>query len=436
MDIVKIAENTIKNHRMLKKGDRVLVGLSGGADSAALLHILLRLAPVYELKIACAHINHSLRETADRDMLFCEQLCKELGVEFFSITEDIKSGAANAGMSEELYARKVRYEYFESLGFDKIATAHNKNDAAETILFNFMRGASAKGLSGIPYVRGNIIRPILDIKKKDITRFCEENGYRFVTDETNFEEIYTRNKIRLGMIPKIEEEFNPAFVDVVTQNAQLFKEDSQFLEDLAQKSYTGEIMIDEFEKEAISIKRRILQLHWKRCAQTEKNLAFSYINDLLTLIQKNKTGKKVDLPCGFEARCEYGKMLIQKRCQKSDYEYKIYPEKVLNIPETGKNILIRKVNVGGSFYLDEAEELVVRNRHCGDIFYPVGMCGKKKLSDFFTDKKIPAKQRDEIPILVSGGKIVSVGDIRCDRRFYDKEKNMYKIEIKEAHDAE
>ena len=436
MDILKIVINTIKTHNLLKQNDRILVGLSGGADSTALLHILSSLKDEYKLDIAAAHINHKLRKTADRDMNFCKDLCKKLGIKFYCLTSDIKGGAENEHMSCELYARKVRYEYFESLGYDKIATAHNKNDVAETLLFNFMRGASIKGLSGIPYKRGNIVRPLLDIKKEEIISFCGENGYEFVTDETNFEAIYSRNKIRLNLIPEIEREFNEGFVDVVTKNARLLREDSDFLDSLAEKAYDGTITKEKLENYEMPIKRRLLQNYWQDAAGDVQNLPISYIDDILKLLEKNKTGSKIDLPHGFEAVVEYGKLLMQKKREKKDFEYNIYTDSILNVPEIGKTVLIRATSGTGDIYLDSEEGLTIRNRRRGDIFYPLGMNGKKKLSDFFTDNKIPLHLRDEVPIILKDGEIVSVGTMRADRRFCDKTKNAYKIEIKEADRAE
>lgn len=436
MDIVKIAAATIKEYALIEKGDRVLVGLSGGADSVALLHILLKLKNEYGITVACAHVNHNLRNTAERDMNFCKALCEKLDVPFFSITVDIRKGAKSEGMSEELFSRGVRYDYFGSLGFDKIATAHNKNDAAETLLFNFMRGSTVKGLSGIPYRRGNVIRPLLDIKKSEIFEFCTENGYDFVTDETNLEAIYTRNKIRLNLIPEIEREFNSNFIDVITKNAKLFKEDSDFLDTLAEKAYSGEVKTEEICLQPASIKRRILQLHWKKSAEKDENLSSVYIDGLLELVEKNHTGKEISLPMSFSAKIVYGKLIIEKKQKKVNYEYKIYPEKILNIPEIGKNILITETGGKPDFYLSDAEGLTVRNRRIGDIFYPVGMTGRKKLSDYFTDKKIPSNNRDSIPILLKNERIVSVGGMRTDRHFLDTSKKAYKIEIKEADHAE
>lgn len=434
MDVLKIAEKTVSAHNMLSKNDRVLVGLSGGADSTALLYVMLSLKEKYNLEIACAHINHSLRDTADRDMLFAEGLCEKLGVRFFSLKKDIRAEAKVCGKSEELYAREVRYEFFESLGYDKIATAHNKNDVAETLLFNFMRGAQIGGLSGIPYVRGNIIRPLLDVKKADIESFLKENGYDFVTDETNLEAIYSRNKIRLEIIPKIEKDFNPSFVDVATKNASYIREDAEFLDRLAEELFSGEVLTEELCKMEKPIRRRLLELFWKESTKSNQNLSADYIEDILSLCEKNHTGKVIHLPCGFVAKIQYGKLIIAKKQDKIEYSYNFLPEEVLKIPETGKTVLIKKESKKPDFYLDEGVELVARNRITGDVFCPEKMNGTKKLSDFFTDRKMTEDEREKTPIITCGGKIVAVGNFRFSREFQDKEKVGYKIEIKEKQD--
>ena len=435
MNIIKTAEKTISEHNMLSPGDRVLIGLSGGADSVALLHILYSLSGKYNIKPEAAHINHGLRPTADRDMLFCKKLCNELGIKFHCVKTDIRSGAKKNGMSEELYARKFRYDFFSSIPCDKIATAHNKNDAAETILFRFMRGASVRGLSGIPYCRGKIIRPLLDIRKTDITSFCSENTYEYVTDETNFEEIYTRNKIRLRLIPEIEKDYNPRFVDVVTQNAAIISEDSDYLDAQAKKAYTGKIVSDNLAAYDNAIKRRLLQLHFKKAANSEKNLPLQYINDIIKLAESGCTGKKIDLPGEFVALMQYGELIIEKKRKPNEFEYAIRPGTVLKIPEIGKTVCITEF-IGGGIFLQTTENLKIRNRRSGDFFYPTGMTGRKKLSDFFTDKKIPVNERNNIPILLQNENIVSIIGIRNDRRYTDINFKEYKIELKELGNAD
>lgn len=431
MDILRIVENTINSHSLIADGDRVLVALSGGADSALLLRVLCALGSRYNFTVAAAHINHQLRDTADRDEEFSKKLAKELGAEFYSKKIDVKALSKECGMGEEQYAREARYEFFASLGYDKIATAHNKNDVAETLLFNFMRGATTKGLSGIPYKRGNIIRPLLDLKKSEILEYSEKMGYSYVTDETNLEPVYSRNKIRLNLIPLIEREFNKSFVDVVTQNAKVMKEDSDYLDGVAFEIYKkGDLSYATLSHLEKPILGRICQLCYKEASQTGDNLSSVYIDKLITLINNNKTGSRISLPNKMIAQMEYGQLKIRKNTKKTSFKYDILPDVVLNIPEIGKNILIKETKGKGDFYLTDTDNLCIRSRETGDIFFPSGMTGRKKLSDFYTDKKIPATWRDKIPLLEKDGDIISVIGYRNDRRFQKGEK-AYKIEITE-----
>ena len=432
MNIVKTVQNTIQEHMLISSGDRVLVALSGGSDSTALLHILKILSETLDFSIAAAHINHCLRTTADRDMEFSENLCKQLGVPFYSKTCDIKTEAQNAKMSEELYARKVRYDFFDSLGYDKIATAHNKNDSAETILFHFIRGSSISGLSGIPYRRENIIRPLLDVKKSEIEDFCKKNGYEFVTDETNFMPIYSRNILRLNTIPQIEKNLNSGFCDVITENAKYYKEDSDFLDSVAEEKYISPLYTEYLNTLPEPIKRRVIQLHFKKAANCTENLSSIYINDIIKLCKKNRSSGRISILANFEARIEYGILKIEKKQNVTDFKYRIYPNVPLNIPEIGKTITLLP-HPNGEIHLDNSAVLTVRNRRTGDIFFPTKMTGRKKLSDFFTDKKIPVSKRDKIPLLLSDDEIVSIIGMRCDRRFFDASKPSYKIEINETN---
>jgi len=434
MDILQIIENTIKTHSLICEGDKVLVALSGGSDSVLLLRILCSLSEKHNFTVAAAHINHMLRDTADRDEEFSKKLCGELGVKFYVRKADIKSLSKSAKMGEEQFARNFRYEFFESLGYDKIATAHNKNDVAETLLFNFMRGAGIKGLSGIPYKRGNIIRPLLDVKKMDVTAYCNENGFAYVTDETNLTPVYSRNKIRLNLIPEIEKEFNSAFVDVVTANARHINEDSDFLESLARQSYHGEVTCEMQQALAKPIFTRVLLLYYKDVSGKESNLPLVYLDKIAELVRNNKTGHKIHLPFNMEAEMEYGRLIIRKKSEKISFEYSITPGEVLNIPEIGKNILITETDGKWDFRIEDTAGLKIRSRQKGDVFFPSGMQGRKKLSDYFTDKKIPAGERDRIPLLVKENDLVLVVGYRQDRRFQKNGKG-YKIEIMEENDA-
>lgn len=434
MKLLNTLLDTVKEHNLISKGDRILIALSGGADSVALLHMLYEISETYGFSVAAAHVNHKLRDTADRDMNFCKDLCESLGIPLKILTVDIKKEAKQHGMSEELYARDIRYSFFESLGYDKIATAHNKNDNAETLIFNFMRGASLSGLCGIPYMRRNIIRPLLDIKKSELADFCSRNGFNFVTDETNFSEIYTRNKIRLSLIPQIEQNFNENFVNTVTANSEIFSYDEDFLDNEAKKLYNGEILTEFAQTMHPAMLFRLIQLYFKKKTGTFKNLPLSFIKDIIYLLEKNLTGSKIDLPNGFEAYISYGRLIIEKKSDPVYFEYKIIPDSPLFIPEIEKTITLTK-DKGGNIYLPDTDGLCVRNKRDGDIFYPAGMSGKKRLSDYFTDKKIPKKLRFKIPILTKNNDIVSIIGYRNDRRFADAKYLSYSILIKEADNA-
>lgn len=192
-------------------GRTVAVGVSGGADSMALLHVLLELKDEFAMNIIACHVNHGIRgETADRDEKFVVEACKRLGVDVRILRADVPGTAKKMHLGVEECGRRTRYDFFNSVADDVIiATAHTLSDRSETLLLNIARGASVKGLCSIPAVRGNIVRPLIDCTRADIEKYCSDNSIEFVTDETNFEDIYSRNRIRLNVIPELKK-LNPS----------------------------------------------------------------------------------------------------------------------------------------------------------------------------------------------------------------------------------
>ena len=187
-------------------GRTIAVGVSGGADSMALLHVLLELKDEFAMNIIACHVNHGIRgETADRDEKFVVEACKRLGVDVRILRADVPGTAKKMHLGVEECGRRIRYDFFNSVAGDVIiATAHTLSDRSETLLLNIARGASVKGLCSIPAVRGNIVRPLIDCTRADIEKYCSDNSIEFVTDETNFEDIYSRNRIRLNVIPELK----------------------------------------------------------------------------------------------------------------------------------------------------------------------------------------------------------------------------------------
>lgn len=422
-----IIDGAVETYGLIDKGDKILVGFSGGADSVCLLHSLWTACARYGAHIFAAHINHGLRgESAERDERFCRDMCERLGVPFFVKHADVRGYARERGISEETAGREVRYAFFDELcrkyEFDKIATAHHKNDLAETVVMNFIRGAGINGLSGIPPVRGNIIRPLIDTPRSEIEQYCREHGLEFVTDETNLESVYRRNKIRLELIPYIQKEFNSGFINSVAQNAKSIAADCEFLENVADEEYKKRVTKTKngfcirIEPLAEAVRSRIFMRMAAECGASD--IAGVHIRAVDMLWQRGETGKSVNLPDGVCARTAYGVMYIEKAYSEADgFEYYIKVGQRTPIPEAGIAVTVVP-DENGSFRLDG--ELCVRSRRSGDIFYPAGMKGRKKVKDYYVNEKIPSGERMTIPLLTCGGEIAWIIGRRRDRRFFGK----------------
>ncbi len=422
-DIIKKVQNTINEHSLIDKDEAVLVALSGGADSVCLLHILCRLG----FKVTAAHLNHGLRgEDADRDEDFSRKLSKELGCSFFSKRVEVRNYAMEHKLSEETAGRDLRYDFFreimESENISKTATAHHKNDNAETITKNFIHGGAASGLSGIPYIRSDgIIRPLLDCTRAEIEEYCRNNGLGYVTDKTNFSACYTRNRIRLKLIPEFEE-YNPSFVETVTKNARILADENDFLEEIAAKarcnmSSDGGLDTEAFNKEHIAVKRRIVRQELARTGLD--GIGSEHIESVISLAQSQKSGSRADLPGNLQARISFGRLYIDKKNDEIQDIYRIISldEPEIDIPELGIRLIVGE---GEDFCFPPGASIAIRNRRAGDIFYPVGMNGRKKVKDLLIEKKIPTDKRSSVPILECNGEIAWIMGLRRDRRFVGK----------------
>ena len=216
------------------KGKTVVVGVSGGADSMSLLNVLLELKDEYMLKVIACHVNHGIRgETADRDEKFVVEACKKLGVDVRVLKTDVPKLAKEEHLGIEECGRKVRYDFFNSVAEDVIiATAHTLSDRCETLLLNITRGSSVKGLCSIPAVRNNIVRPLIDCTRNDIENYCKEKNISFVSDETNFDDTYSRNRIRLNIIPELKK-INPSVEKSILRLIKNSEEENDFLSDFS-----------------------------------------------------------------------------------------------------------------------------------------------------------------------------------------------------------
>ncbi len=245
-----------EKHRMISVGDTVVVGVSGGADSMCLLSFFNTISSDYGLNIICAHVNHGIRgKEADRDEEFVRSFCLEKNIRFECARYDVPAVSKETGESEEQCGRRLRYEFFSSFGDNvKIATAHNLNDCEETFLFNLARGTGLRGLTGIPPVRDNIIRPLIECTRDEIEAYLHENDIDFVTDSTNLSDDYTRNRIRHNVLPVLSE-INGSFHGVFMNCISALSETDSFVSDEVKKAFV------ESEKDGKFLISHILTLH-------------------------------------------------------------------------------------------------------------------------------------------------------------------------------
>jgi len=425
---------TIKNHNMLSCNDSILIALSGGADSVALLHALISLKETLGISnIYAAHINHGLRgETAARDERFVQSLCTSLGIPLKIYHADIKNLAAAQSISIEEAGRKARYQHLAEaathFGANKIATGHHQNDNAETIIMNLSRGAGLKGLCGIPYTNGNIIRPLLDISRAEIETYLTENSLTYITDETNTSNEYTRNRTRHTVLPTIETALNPNAAQTIAQNAALFRAEEEYLNEIAYQKYNecrvsaNTLNIQKLSALHVAIARRVIR-HAIAEISTLQNITANHIGQILELTQK-KSGKEIHLPgLGLVVCKEYSNISIFASEEVQGFgTYPLRLDTPTFIPELNQTIIFsktapditknHKLLCTKSFDYDTiTETLFLRTRRPGDKL----KLGKeklftKKLQDYFTDKKIPKHKRDSIPIIASGNSVLWVLD--------------------------
>jgi len=436
---------TIARWRMFEGGGSVIVALSGGADSCALLHCLHANAERLGIGLHAVHVNHSLRGAdADGDEIFCGQLCAAYGVPFKAYRADVRSEAKLAKKSVEEAGRDARYACFEAearrVNAKWVAVAHNKDDNAETILYNLLRGAGPKGLSGIPPVRnffmnqlidcpnagtdvhnpayGSIVRPLIDCPRSDIEVYCAAHGLAYRTDNTNSSTEYTRNKIRLELLPWIRRELNPAAADAVINCTALVAEDGRCLDDMAGAVYAdclaadGSLDAEQLAAYPDAIARRMLRNRYRDVSGSLKDLARGHAEAMLGLLGK-QSGASLDLPGGVTMQKCYNKIFINKK----KYDDKthafcynlMYNEEVF-VGELGITVFVTDSEPDGAhekFYINNSTGPVCfRSRQLGDRIYFSSIGGHKRIKNLFNEKKITACERDRVGMFAQDDDII------------------------------
>lgn len=474
LNIKKKIKSCIIDNKMILQGDTVIAGVSGGADSVCMLLFLTEYCSIAGAELVVAHFNHMIRGIeADEDQLYVEGLAKKYGLKFECEKADVIEYSKNMSLGLEEAARKLRYSFFNKLAKrynnTKIAVAHNKNDRAETVLFNILRGTGLEGLKGISYVNKNIIRPILNVSRSETEQFCSGYGIKYRIDNTNYENDYSRNKIRNELIPYLDNNFGIGVSDRLIRLSNLTKIDNEYIKSEVDKYFTTvskinsnsiKLNINQMNSLPRAISLRII----RRAISLLKDINGDYIfpdetgfnnfhtEAIFDLLVNGTTGNTVQLPKGFYCKMDYNFLIIERNINKRIIEhneilnFNIFSkvligecekiEKDINLCNVKFSIEISNINM---YYFDiysnkkldakkdeyieifdarvlaqcmQDSVLCIRFRKAGDVIQPFGAPGRKKLKDFFIDSKIPSSERNNILLFAINSEIIWIPGIR------------------------
>lgn len=415
--LVKKVKETRKRYSMLPEDSAVLVGFSGGADSMALLSVLDELSEEFHWKLTALHVNHGLRgEDADHDEQVCKEFCQMRQIPIQVLHVNVARIAGETGEGIEECGRRIRYAWFRKKGEElfpdsdwEIATAHNANDSVETLLFHLARGTSLKGMSGIPPVRDNIVRPLIECTRAEIETYCTERELPFCTDKTNFDPHFARNRIRNRVLPELEK-INPGALECMSRSMRSFAMDEAFLEERTR------VVLEEAEDKDGSYRTHpILQapraISYRALAEILKRYSGSppETRHIETLYGFLSSGGKLQIPTGIYVCVRHGKLFsLPKEPEKAE-PFAFPGASRVKLPYGTLQISVEKIQGPLLEKLLDYDKItgdfIVRNRRPGDRFRPCGRNLSKPLKALFEEKDIPAFRRDSITILEKDGEI-------------------------------
>lgn len=435
-----------RRHRCLSPGERIVVAVSGGPDSTALLHVLRRLSPARNLALHVAHVHHGLRgKEADEDAAFVEKTASDLGLPHETICVDVRTRAQQDRSSLAVAARAARYEALEAVrakcGASCVATAHTMDDQAETVLMRLIRGTGPAGLAGIPPLRGTIIRPLLAVRRASLAEYLDARGISFRIDSSNADLRQARNRIRGELLPLLCS-YNPRIVPALARLANMAREEETAFDEVLSLfdpagAETAVRLLRERPPEAVL--RRLVSQQVARETRRFVSPGAGEVGRLTSLLVRGKPGDRTPLAAGDWGVRGYDGLLIRSA---RGGPVRPLPETPLTVPgetavpalgigikaETERRETERGEGGKGEtergarthFAVLDADRiegpLVVRTRRPGDRISPLGMKGTKKLQDILVDAKVPRDERDRVPIVADGRGIVWVVGLRLDRR--------------------
>jgi len=466
-------KKTIDEHSMLARGDRVIAAVSGGPDSVALLKILSMIADQYDISLVVAHLNHGLRkEESDREEDFVRMVGQNMGIEFISRKVDI-AGLRKQGKSEEELCRELRYDFLKQAASDyratKIALGHHLHDQAETVLMNFLRGSGSEGLRGmLPVREGMIIRPLLQITRKEILAFLEKERLSFMMDSSNAQDLYLRNRIRHHLMPLLKDAFNHRVEENLARTADIMRLNDDYMEGeieglldrwgVFRHDPEKKMPVPEFLKLHEALQYRLIKTLLAWTSKAGKGVGYRHVKAAVDLAKGRRGSGCLDLPGGVLLRREYDLLIF---CQKENFKASgiyvvsapdsserqqfFYPVNVpgrVEVKEAGMNITFQIVDKMPLSFLPGEEDriaymdyeamcppLAIRNINPGDRIQPLGMTGTKKIKSLLIDEKVPRRQRHCLPILVDRQSVLWIAGLRMSQRIGITEKTRLALKV-------
>jgi tRNA(Ile)-lysidine synthase len=454
---------------MIVPGDAVLVAVSGGPDSMALMHLLAARAPAWQLRLGIAHLDHGLRPESAQDADFIRRLAAGMGVALHIERVEVRELQGRWRLSVEAAGRKARYRFLRAAadrhGYGRVALAHHADDNAETLLLNLLRGGGRRGLAGMPPVReGRWIRPLIGATRRDIREYLERHHLPSLTDPTNADNAFLRNRIRQQLIPLLERDYQPAVRAVLHRSAEVLRDEEDWIEaqicplfdQVTRFRQPGRVSLaaSVLAGFAPAVRRRIVRAALRCVKEDLHRIAFVHIEGMLALAERTNDAGPLHLPDGVRVqrrgdlleitRGEAGRGRERPAAPCGDYIYTLDGCGVITVSETGDRIALSAVEreaivdpaAAGPLiaFLDaDAVEfpLIVRNFRPGDRFAPLGAGGTQKLKKFFIDAKVPRGQRRRWPLLISRGRVLWVAGHRIDHhaRLSRHTRRMFKAEL-------
>ena len=455
-------KRTIDCHRLVEKGDRLIVGVSGGVDSMVLLHLLYACREAFDLSLIVAHVNHGLRPAeSEKEAALVQKEAARLGLPFEYGQFNVKEFQKSMGLSPQDAARRIRFHFFYSLlqrhDAQKVVLGHHADDQVETVLLRLIRGSGLQGLKGmLPIREGRVIRPLLGVWREEIQAFAAEKEIPFLLDSSNLKSDYLRNRIRLTLIPLMEREYQPNFKQLLLRTSNILREENDYLEKGAEAAYqvivrkekdTLFFKFSEYRSLHQAIQWRVMKKILERVYDWGTGLEegeWSEVHKIYQRLHQSSPSFLVELPHGALVEKRYDLVLFGKGKVKPlpPFEVELRSPGSTFIEEIGKEVVIEETDrdkfkdykgPGDTALLDYGSlqfPLRMRNFRPGDRFHPLGAKGSQKLKEFFIDHKVPKVERPKVPLLVSGERIAWVAGYRIDERAKLTEKTKKVLVVK------